>query len=217
MSSGELTEGAVRALVTRHIARFTKRIEQCATKAVRMKRCSSASVEDVRGAAWVAVADPVRWRHFAMGDATTEGAEWRRIGRWFRRVLNHVCEEAARAEDMVTIYHGTRRAPAEMRVGVRVYSSGTDEPAPGAMPAGAFEAVVHEAMEIAAASTTEADVKKGMKSTANKDAATAVGKLVAERAKKAGVEKVAFDRAGFAYHGRVKALADAAREAGLQF
>ncbi|MBL8714007.1 MAG: 50S ribosomal protein L18 [Alphaproteobacteria bacterium] len=70
---------------------------------------------------------------------------------------------------------------------------------------------------IAAASTTEADVKKGMKSTANKDAATAVGKLVAERAKKAGVEKVAFDRGGRAYHGRVKALADAAREAGLSF
>ena len=154
MSSEELAAGAVRALVTRHLARFTTLIEQCAVKATRMKRCSSASIEDVRGAAWVAVADPARWRHFAMGDATTEGAEWRRIGRWFRRVLNHVCEEAARAEDMVTIYHGTRRAAAEMRVGVRVYSSGTDEPAPGTMPAGAFEAAVHEALEIAADSTT---------------------------------------------------------------
>ena len=51
----------------------------------------------------------------------------------------------------------------------------------------------------------------------NVNAAQVIGKLIAEKAKKAGVEKVAFDRSGFAYHGRVKALADAAREAGLQF
>lgn len=70
---------------------------------------------------------------------------------------------------------------------------------------------------LAAASTVEADVKKGMKSTSNKDAAVAVGKLVAERAKKAGVTVVAFDRGSRAFHGRVKALADAAREAGLSF
>ena len=68
---------------------------------------------------------------------------------------------------------------------------------------------------LAAASTHEADLRSG--ATGNKDAATKVGKLVAERAKAAGIEKVAFDRAGFAYHGRVKALAEAAREAGLQF
>jgi large subunit ribosomal protein L18 len=70
---------------------------------------------------------------------------------------------------------------------------------------------------IAAASTVDTDLKKGLKKTANTDAATAVGKLVAERAKKAGVEKVAFDRGAYAYHGRIKALADAAREAGLSF
>src|ERR1700722_9714507 len=70
---------------------------------------------------------------------------------------------------------------------------------------------------LAAASTVDADLKKSLKSTHNKDAATAVGKLVAERAKKAGVEKVAFDRGCYMYHGRVKALADAAREAGLSF
>lgn len=72
-------------------------------------------------------------------------------------------------------------------------------------------------LTLAAASTIDADVKKSLKKTANKDAATAVGKLVAERAKKAGVEKVAFDRGSYAYHGRVKALAEAARAAGLSF
>ncbi len=70
---------------------------------------------------------------------------------------------------------------------------------------------------LAAASTVDADLKGKLKGTANTDAAKAVGKLVAERAKKAGVEKVAFDRGSYAYHGRVKALAEAAREAGLSF
>ncbi|MGD8568477.1 MAG: 50S ribosomal protein L18 [Gammaproteobacteria bacterium] len=66
------------------------------------------------------------------------------------------------------------------------------------------------------ASTVEAEIKKGLKHTGNVDAATAVGKAVAERAKASGVESVAFDRSGFKYHGRIKALADAARENGLQ-
>ena len=70
---------------------------------------------------------------------------------------------------------------------------------------------------LASASTVEAAVKDGLSSTKNKDAAAKVGRAIAEKAKAAGIEKVAFDRAGFAYHGRVKALADAAREAGLQF
>lgn len=68
---------------------------------------------------------------------------------------------------------------------------------------------------LATASTVEKDLRDG--STGNIDAAKKVGQLIAERAKKAGVEAVAFDRSGFRYHGRVKALADAAREAGLQF
>ena len=67
---------------------------------------------------------------------------------------------------------------------------------------------------LATASTLEKDLRSG--STGNTDAASAVGKLVAERAVAAGVTKVAFDRSGFKYHGRVKALADAAREAGLE-
>ena len=73
---------------------------------------------------------------------------------------------------------------------------------------------------IASASTAEAEVRKslgGCGKGGNVAAAQIIGKRVAEKAKAAGVEKVAFDRAGFAYHGRVKALADAAREAGLQF
>ncbi|MEN6540650.1 MAG: 50S ribosomal protein L18 [Mizugakiibacter sp.] len=70
---------------------------------------------------------------------------------------------------------------------------------------------------IAAASTVQKAVKEGLKGTKNLAAAAAVGKSVAERARAAGVEQVAFDRSGFKYHGRVKALADAAREAGLRF
>lgn len=68
---------------------------------------------------------------------------------------------------------------------------------------------------LASASTLDKELRSG--STGNVEAATAVGKLVAERAKAAGVSQVAFDRAGFRYHGRVKALADGAREGGLEF
>ena len=68
---------------------------------------------------------------------------------------------------------------------------------------------------IATASTLEKDLRGG--ATGNIEAASAVGKLVAERAVAAGISSVAFDRSGFKYHGRVKALAEAAREAGLEF
>lgn len=70
---------------------------------------------------------------------------------------------------------------------------------------------------IASASTLDPEVKKALSATGNKAAAELVGKTVAERAAKNGVTEVAFDRSGFSYHGRVKALADAARENGLQF
>ena len=70
---------------------------------------------------------------------------------------------------------------------------------------------------LAAASTLEADVRSQVPNGGNKAAAELVGKLIAERAKAAGIEAVAFDRSGFQYHGRVKALADAAREGGLKF
>lgn len=68
---------------------------------------------------------------------------------------------------------------------------------------------------LASASTVEKDLRS--ESTGNAEAAGKVGKLIAERAKEAGVTEVAFDRSGFKYHGRIKALADAAREAGLEF
>ena len=70
---------------------------------------------------------------------------------------------------------------------------------------------------VASASTLSADVKKSVKYTGNTEAAATVGKVIAEKAKAAGIEVVAFDRSGFKYHGRVKALADAARENGLKF
>jgi large subunit ribosomal protein L18 len=68
---------------------------------------------------------------------------------------------------------------------------------------------------LASASTLEKDLRAG--STGNTEAAANVGKLIAERAKAAGISDVAFDRSGFKYHGRIKALAEAAREGGLQF
>lgn len=70
---------------------------------------------------------------------------------------------------------------------------------------------------LAAASSLEPDVRKDVANGGNIGAAAVIGKLIAERAKKAGIEQVAFDRGGFQYHGRVKALAEAAREAGLKF
>ncbi len=70
---------------------------------------------------------------------------------------------------------------------------------------------------LASASTIEADLKGSLKTGADVAAAAAVGKLIAERAKAAGITEVVFDRGGYIYHGRVKALADAAREGGLSF
>ena len=70
---------------------------------------------------------------------------------------------------------------------------------------------------LAAASIAEADVRKDMKNGGNKAAAGVIGKLIADKAKALGIESVAFDRSGFRYHGRVQALADAARENGLKF
>lgn len=70
---------------------------------------------------------------------------------------------------------------------------------------------------LASASTLEADVRKELKSSSNIEAAAFIGKRIAQKAKTAGIDVVAFDRSGFQYHGRVKALAEAARENGLSF
>ena len=70
---------------------------------------------------------------------------------------------------------------------------------------------------VAVASTVQKEVAEGLEGTGNVEAAKAVGKAIAERAKAKGITRVAFDRSGFRYHGRVKALADAAREHGLEF
>ena len=70
---------------------------------------------------------------------------------------------------------------------------------------------------LASASTAEKEVRASLKNGGNVSAAAEIGKRIAERAKQAGVEQVAFDRSGYRYHGRVKALAEAAREAGLKF
>ena len=73
------------------------------------------------------------------------------------------------------------------------------------------------AQTLVAASTLEKELAKGLKSTSNVEAAKKIGQTLAARAKEKGITKVAFDRSGFKYHGRVKALADAAREGGLEF
>ena len=70
---------------------------------------------------------------------------------------------------------------------------------------------------LASASTLEADVRKDVTNGGNRAAASVIGKRIAEKAKAAGIETVAFDRSGYKYHGRVKALADAARQSGLKF
>jgi large subunit ribosomal protein L18 len=70
---------------------------------------------------------------------------------------------------------------------------------------------------LVAASTTDQDLRKSLKSPSGAEGAAAVGKSIAERARQAGIETVVFDRGGFPYHGRVKALAEAARSAGLKF
>ncbi|MBX3457142.1 MAG: 50S ribosomal protein L18 [Candidatus Paracaedibacteraceae bacterium] len=74
-----------------------------------------------------------------------------------------------------------------------------------------------KSVTLAAASTLEASAKGELKSASNLEAATLVGKLIAERASKAGIKEVVFDRSGYRFHGRIKAIADAARESGLSF
>lgn len=80
-----------------------------------------------------------------------------------------------------------------------------------------YAQVMLDGLTLASASTIEKELAEGLKATGNVDAAKKVGAMIAERAKAAGITKVAFDRSGFKFHGRIKALADAAREGGLEF
>ena len=82
---------------------------------------------------------------------------------------------------------------------------------------GIYAQIIDDVQGITLAAACSADKDLGLKNGGNAEAAAKVGKLVAERAKKAGVKKVQFDRGAFVYHGRIKALADGAREAGLDF
>lgn len=105
------------------------------------------------------------------------------------------------------------------RVRTALRARSTDKPRLSVYRSGRhiYAQVIDDALgkTLAAASTLDKDIKG--KARATKDGAAAVGKALAERAKKAGVSKVVFDRGGFLFHGRVKALADAAREGGLEF
>ncbi len=80
-----------------------------------------------------------------------------------------------------------------------------------------YAQIILDGKTLVCASTVEKDVAGALEGTGNVDAAKKVGATIAERAKAVGISKVAFDRSGFQFHGRVKALADAAREAGLEF
>ena len=82
---------------------------------------------------------------------------------------------------------------------------------------GIYAQIIDDVQGVTLAAASSADKDLGLKNGGNAEAATKVGKLVAERAKKAGVKKVQFDRGAFLYHGRIKALAEGAREAGLDF
>ena len=120
---------------------------------------------------------------------------------------------------MATSNQKFAKRQARVRRTLKQYASGRPRLSIHRSSAHIYAQVIDDAkgLTIAAASTMEKDLKGSLKTGADKAAAAAVGKLVAERAVKAGVKDVVFDRGGFLFHGRVKALADAAREGGLNF
>jgi large subunit ribosomal protein L18 len=114
---------------------------------------------------------------------------------------------------------GTDRRRARVRRAIKVAANGRPRLSVFRSSKQIYAQVIDDAhgVTLAAASTLDASLKSGLKTGADVAAATAVGKLVAERAKAAGVTTVVFDRGAYMFHGRVKALADAAREGGLEF
>ncbi len=113
----------------------------------------------------------------------------------------------------------TERRAARVRRAVKAAANGRPRLSVHRSSKNIYAQVIDDAngVTVASASTLEAALKGSLKTGADKSAAEAVGKLVAERALAAGVKEVVFDRGRFIYHGRVKALADAAREGGLDF
>ena len=120
---------------------------------------------------------------------------------------------------MATVVDRTMRRTAKVRRNVRRAAGGRARLSVFRSSKHIYAQVIDDAKgeTLASASSIEKDLRGSMKTGANVAAAKAVGKLLAERAAAKGVKEVVFDRGGYLYHGRVKALADAAREAGLKF
>jgi large subunit ribosomal protein L18 len=120
---------------------------------------------------------------------------------------------------MATVKDRTLRRKAAVRRAVKVGASGRARLSVFRSSKHIYAQVIDDVkgVTVAAASSVEKDMRGGLKTGANVDAAKAVGKKVAERAIEKGIKQVVFDRGGYLYHGRVKALADAAREGGLNF
>jgi large subunit ribosomal protein L18 len=120
---------------------------------------------------------------------------------------------------MAKILEGTDRRRARVRRAIKVAANGRPRLSVFRSSKQIYAQVIDDAhgVTLAAASTLDPSLKSGLKTGADVAAATAVGKLVAERAKAAGVTTVVFDRGAYMFHGRVKALAEAAREGGLEF
>ena len=118
---------------------------------------------------------------------------------------------------MANVNKKTDRRKARVRRTLKARSSGRPRLSVHRSSKHIYAQVIDDAAgkTIAAASTMEKDLRSSMKTGADTKAAAAIGKLVAERALKAGIDKVVFDRGGYRYHGRIKALADGAREGGL--
>ena len=120
---------------------------------------------------------------------------------------------------MASAKQTTQRRAARIRRSIRKTANGRPRLSVHRSSKNIYAQVIDDASgrTLAAASTLDKDLRGDLKTGADTSAAAAVGKLVGERASKAGVKEVVFDRGAFIYHGRVKALADAAREAGLDF
>ena len=114
---------------------------------------------------------------------------------------------------------GSDRRKARVRKALRARANGRPRLSVHRSEKNIYAQIIDDATgtTLSAASTLDKDIKSSVKNGATSEAAAAIGKLIAERGKKANVTAVIFDRGGYLYHGRVKALADAAREAGLQF